>query len=56
MSDRCVWLLRDALARGISTQDALEVGDVELAVALLDDLTDDLWHSIEELEREQGAA
>lgn len=45
-------ILRDALARVIRTQEALQDGDGALAEQLLEDLTSDLWQEIERHERE----
>jgi hypothetical protein len=44
-------VLRDALARLIRASEAREVGDQELAAAIVDDLADDLWGEIEQRER-----
>ncbi len=47
-----VFVLRDALARVIRAQEALQDGELDLADAILDDLQADLWTEIERLERE----
>jgi hypothetical protein len=47
----CVLLLRDALARVIRANEALQDGELQLAAAILDDLEADLWTQIERLEK-----
>lgn len=51
----CLLMLRDALARLVRIDEALEDADSDFARAVLDDLRADLWLEIERLEREEQA-
>jgi hypothetical protein len=46
-----VVVLQDARARTLRAVEALLDGDLELALHVLDDLSNDLWRALEQVER-----